>query len=89
MICEITRKLEQSDLERIRSLEGDLGVTLVAFSCRSLDPAREVKLQKMMSELGPVLLARPAEPDDAQLSRIRALEQELGVALVAVDAESV
>ena len=86
MICEIARKLEGDDLEKVRSLEADLGLTLVAFSCRSLDPAREQKLQKVMDEFGPMLLAPPAEPDDGQLGQIRALEGELGLALIAVDA---
>ena len=58
----------------------------MAFSCRSLDAAREEKLQKIMDELGPMLQAPVAEPDDAQLARIRALEDELGVVLIAVDA---
>jgi hypothetical protein len=88
MICEITRKLEGDDLEKIQSLESDLGVALVAFSCRALDAAREEKLQKIMDELGPMLQAPVAEPDDAQLARIRALEDELGVALIAVDAKA-
>ncbi len=88
MFCEITRKLEDDDLEKIRTLEGDLGITLVAFSCRSLDPAREEKLQKIMDELGPMLQAPVAEPDDAQLARIRALEDELGLTLIAVDANA-
>jgi hypothetical protein len=86
MFCEISRKLEDDGLEKIRSLENDLGITLVAFSCRSLDPAREEKLRKIMDELGPALQAPVAEPDDAQLARIRALEDELGVALIAVGA---
>jgi hypothetical protein len=86
MICEITRKLEDNDLEKIRSLEGDLGLMLVAFSCRSLDPAREEKLQRIMDELGPMLQAPVAHPDDSQLAHIRELEEELGVALIAVDA---
>jgi hypothetical protein len=84
MLCEIARKLEGEDLERIQSLEEELGLTIVAFSCRSLDPAREEKLQKVMQELGPQLQATPAEPDDAQLTRIRSAEEELGLALVAV-----
>ena len=88
MICEITRKLEDGDLERIQVLEKDLGFTIVAFSCRSLDPAREERLQEMMRELGPQLLAAPAEPDDAELGRIRALEAELGLALIAVQSSS-
>ena len=86
MLCEIARKLEGDDLEKIQTLEHDLGTTLVAFSCRSLDAAREEKLQKIMDELGPMLQAPVAAPDDAQLARIRALEDELGVVLIAVDA---
>ena len=86
MICEIARKLEGDDLEKVQSLENDLGITLVAFSCRSLDAAREEKLQKIMDEFGPMLQAPVAETDDAQLARIRELEDELGVALIAVDA---
>ena len=86
MFCEITRKVEADDLERIQSLEDELGLTLVAFSCRALDPAREERLQKIVEELGPQLQARPAEPDTAQLERIRALEAELGLTLIAVDA---
>jgi hypothetical protein len=86
MICEIARRLEDGDVERIQALETDLGLTLVAFSCRSLDPAREEKLQRLMDELGPQLLAQPAQADDAQLGRIRTLEADLGLALVAVEA---
>ena len=88
MFCEIARKLDEQELGKIQALEGDLGVTLVAFSCRSLDAAREERLQKIMDELGPQLQAAPAEPDDAQLGRIQALEDELGLALIAVDASS-
>jgi len=84
MICEIARKLEDDDLERIQSLENDLGLTIVAFSCRSLDPEREEKLQKMMEEFGPQLEAPPAQPDDLQLGRIREAEKQLGLTLVAV-----
>jgi hypothetical protein len=86
MFCEITRKLDEQELDKIQSLEQDLGVALVAFSCRSLDPAREEKLKKIMEELGPQLQAPVVEPDDEQLARIRALEDELGLALIAVSA---
>jgi hypothetical protein len=86
MFCEIARKLDDEHLGRIKSLEEDLGLTLVAFSCRSLDPAREERLQRIMDELGPQLLTQPAEPDDEQLARIRALEEELGLTLIAVHA---
>ena len=88
MICEIARSLEDRDLEKIQTLEQDLGLTLVAFSCRSLDPAREEKLQRMMDELGPQLLTRPARTDDTELGRIRSLEDDLGLALVAVEASA-
>ena len=86
MFCEITRKLDDDELGKIKSLEADLGLTLVAFSCRSLDAAREERLQKIMEELGPQLQAQPAETDDAQLGQIKALEDELGLALIAVEA---
>jgi hypothetical protein len=86
MFCEIARKLEGDDLEKIQSLEEDLGLTIVAFTCRSLDPAREEKLEAMMRELGPMLQAPLAEPDDAQLGRLREAEQELGLTLIAVNA---
>jgi hypothetical protein len=88
MFCEIARKLEGEDLEKVQSLENDLGLTLVAFSCRSLDPSREERLQKIMEEFGPQLQAPPAEADDEQLGRIRALEDELGLSLVAVQAST-
>jgi hypothetical protein len=39
-----------------------------------------------MEELGPQLQTQPAEPDDEQLARIHTLEDELGLALIAVDA---
>ena len=86
MLCEIARNLDGDRLETVRTLEHDLGLTLVAFSCRTLEPDREAKLQKLMAEFGAQLQAEPAEPDDEQLDRIRAAEQELGVSLVAVRA---
>ena len=84
MLCEIARSIDEEKLERIRALEDELGMTIVAFSCRSLDAKREERLQKIIEELGPQLQAEPARPDDEQLVRIRATEEELGVALVAV-----
>lgn len=86
MFCEIARKVEADDLERIQSLEKELGLTLVAFSCRALEPAREARLQSIMEEFGPQLQARPADADEAQLARIRALEADLGLTLIAVEA---
>ena len=84
MLCEIARNLEGETLERIRALEHDVGLTVVAFACRSLDPAREERLRRIIGELGPQLRAELAEPDDAQLGRIREAERTLGLALVAV-----
>jgi hypothetical protein len=86
MFCDIARNLEDGKLERIKSLEDDLGLTIVAFSCRSLDPAREERLRAIMGELGPLLQAEPAEPDEGQLGRIREAEEALGLSLVAVRA---
>jgi len=61
MLCDIARNLKDDNLERIKALENDLGLTIVAFSCRSLDPAREERLRALMAELGPQLQAEPAE----------------------------
>ena len=84
MLCEIARNIEGDRLETVKTLEHDLGLTLVALSCRSLEPVREEKLQKLMDEFGAQLQAEPAEPDDSQLGRIRAAEAELCLSLVAV-----
>lgn len=86
MLCDIARNLEDDKLQRIKALEDDLGLTIVAFSCRSLDPAREERLHAIMEELGPLLQAEPAEPDEEQLGRIRETEKTMGLSLVAVRA---
>jgi len=86
MLCDIARNLEDDKLQRIRDLEEDLGLTIVAFSCRSLDPAREERLREVMEQLGPLLRADPAEPDNEQLGRIREIEETMGLSLVAVRA---
>jgi len=86
MLCDIARNLGDDKLQRIQTLEDDLGLTIVAFSCRSLDPVREERLSAMMAEFGPQLQAEPAEPDEAQLGQIREAEQTMGLALVAVRA---
>lgn len=84
MLCDIARNLGDEQVDEIRQLEQDLGLTLVAFSCRSLDPAREERLRKAMEEMGPVLQAEPAAPDEGQLDRIRSAEEAMGLSLVAV-----
>jgi hypothetical protein len=86
MLCDIARNLADDKLERIQSLENDLGLTIVAFSCRSLDVAREERLRAVMEQLGPQFQAEPAEPDEEQLGRIREEEQTMGLSLVAVRA---
>ena len=86
MLCDIARNLADDKLERIKTLENDLGLTIVAFSCRSLDAAREERVRALMEELGPQLQAEPAEPDEEQLGRIRVAEQTMGLSLVAVRA---
>jgi len=84
MYCEIARNLEGERLETIEALERDLGLIIVAFSCRALEPEREQKLRQIMEQLGPQLLAEPGEPDAAQLDRIRELKKAMGLSLVAV-----
>jgi len=86
MFCDIARNLKEDQLLRIRALEEDLGLIVVAFSCRALDPAREERLRAMMAELGPLLQAEPAEPDEEQLGRVRETEETMGLSLVAVRA---
>jgi|GEM_PF-750154 len=84
MLCQIAMKIDDDTLEKVQELERELGLTLVAFSCRTLDPKREERLQKVMEELGPQLQAEPAEPDAEQLRRIREMEEATGLSLVAV-----
>ena len=88
MVCDIARGLEAAQLDEIKTLESEAGLTVVAFSCRTLDPAREERLKAIQAEMGPVLLAELAEPTDEQLARIRDLEDALGLSLVAVRVES-
>lgn len=84
MLCEIARNLDEAQLAQITSLEEELGLTIVAFSCREMDAEREQKLRAIMEQFGPVLQAEPAAPDGAQLGRIRQAEETLGLSLVAV-----
>jgi hypothetical protein len=84
VICDIARNLGDAELQAVRTLEKDLGALVVAFSCRSLDPAREERLRETMAGFGPLLQAEPVEADESQLEKIRAAEETLGLALVAV-----
>jgi hypothetical protein len=84
MICEIARNLSGDRLDTIEALERDLELTLVAFTCRELEPDREERLRQIMEQFGPQLQAEPDEPDGSQLQRIREVEEALGLSLVAV-----
>jgi hypothetical protein len=84
MFCEIARQLDDGQVAQIAALEAELGLTVVAFSCREMGAEREEKLRAIMEQYGPVLQAEPAVPDDGQLGRIREAEQALGLSLVAV-----
>jgi len=84
MFCEIARNLDEAQMARVTELEQELGLTIVAFSCREMDAAREEKLRAIMEQFAPVLQAEPAVPDDVQLVAIREAEEELGLSLVAV-----
>jgi hypothetical protein len=86
MICDFARNLGEAELTRISALEQDLGLLVVAFSCRSLDEAREERIRAAMAAMGPLLQAEPADADEAQLRRIRETEESLGLSLVAVRA---
>ena len=84
MFCEIARNLESDQLDTIEALERDLGLVIVAFSCRALEPAPEEELRQIMDQFGSQLQAEPVEPDASQLARIREAEEVLGLSLVAV-----
>jgi hypothetical protein len=84
MFCEIARQLDDEQLALIGALEEELGLTIVAFSCREMGQDREEKLRAIMAEFGPALQAEPATPDETQLARIRETEEALGLSLVAV-----
>jgi len=62
MLSSLSTKLDEKTITTIKNLEKDLGKTLLAFSCHSLNPAevsREqlAKIQKVEKELGVSLVA--------------------------------
>lgn len=85
MLCAIAKNLEEGQLDEIQALEHETGLTLVAFSCRSLDPEREERLRKIEAELGPPLQAEPVRLSEEQLAQIRSVEGTMGLSLVAVE----
>ena len=68
MLCAIAKNLEEEQLGEIQSLEEETGLTLVAFSCRSLDPEREERLHRIEAELGSPLQAEPAPISEGRLA---------------------
>ena len=64
MLCSLSN-LKDQDLAEIRSMESDLGLTLLAFSCHA---------------------TAPAALDADKLGKVQALEEKLGMSLVAVEA---
>lgn len=88
MLCDIAHNLSAEDLRRIQTLENALGLTIVAFSCRAMDPQREERMRKISEELSLTPHVAPAVPDDQQLRQIQEAEKVLGVALVAVQPDA-
>jgi len=61
MLCSLSN-LKDRDIEQIRQLESELGITMLAFSCHDAEPAllnKETleKIQSMESRLGLSLVA--------------------------------
>lgn len=61
MLCSLSN-LKNQDIEQIKSLESDLGVTILAFSCHDADPSvldKETleKIQGLETKLGLSLVA--------------------------------
>ena len=86
MLCDIARNLEDDRLQRIKALEDDLGLTIVAFSCRCAGPGARGTAPRRDGRARVAASGEPAEPDEEQLGRIREAEESMGLALVAVRA---
>jgi hypothetical protein len=62
MLCSIATKLGEAELGEIKSLEQDIGRTVLAFSCHQVDPAsldeaQLSKLRELEEKLGVSLVA--------------------------------
>lgn len=62
MLCSLSTKLGEGELQAITDLEREIGHTLLAFSCHSLDPAKLQqeqlnRLQEVEQKLGVSLVA--------------------------------
>ncbi|HJW76150.1 MAG TPA: hypothetical protein VJ787_10855 [Thermoleophilia bacterium] len=86
MLCAIAKNLEEGRLGEIQSLEAETGLTLVAYSCRTLDPEKEERLRQIEAEIGSCLESDPVPVSEEQLAQIKRLEETTGLALVAVTA---
>ncbi len=51
MICSLSSNLKETDVEQIKQLESELGVTVLAFSCHDFKPTEldKVSLDKIQS----------------------------------------
>lgn len=62
MLCSLSNNIDNGKLSSIKTLEGELGTPLLAFSCHDLNPAalnddQLKKVKALESELGLVLVA--------------------------------
>jgi hypothetical protein len=62
MMCSLATKLADTELAEITSLEQELGVTLLAFSCHDMRPVQAspdqlAKIQQLEGKLGMSLVA--------------------------------
>jgi hypothetical protein len=62
MLCSLATKLEQEQIQEITSLEGELGVPILAFACHQMDAApidaaQIDRLKQLEDKLGVALVA--------------------------------
>jgi hypothetical protein len=62
MLCSLSTKLGETEIGQIDALEKELGVTLLAFSCHSVDPAgiddaQLARISELEQKLGVSLVA--------------------------------
>ena len=62
MLCSLATKLDQGQIQEITSLEGELGVPILAFACHRMDAApidatQIDRLKQLEDKLGVALVA--------------------------------
>jgi hypothetical protein len=62
MLCSLATKLDQGQIREITSLEGELGVPILAFACHQMDAApidatQIDRLMQLEDKLGVALVA--------------------------------